>query len=184
MAKKRQKNTNKRKSVKTATVEPTNKLRREPVADGKKMFRLGVFVREKESGRPLEGVPVAAIAETNIDNKHIPLGVLASDHVGYLSFDLSHLKDIDQYERILVYLEGNKNKAHIDAKSAILSNQDLALVSLDITRSLLDSQARSTLPSFQSLSVSDYRISPNSFALNPVARLGDGTCENLLPRNF
>ena len=65
--------------------------------------RLGVLVLERDTGLPLSGVPVLAFLEMEAEEgaipPSIPLGLLASDHAGYASFDLSLLDLGDKAKR-------------------------------------------------------------------------------------
>lgn len=144
-------------------------------------IRLHVFVKERRSSVPLEGIPVIALGETSSQQK-ILLGTLASNHVGYISFDLSD-RNIDDYEHIWVYDKDGNQK--IDAKPIIVTSPDDATILLDIDKSEIQPDSpRVSLPSVQNPTISDFLKSPNSFAVNPTARLGSGGCENLIPGNF
>ncbi len=144
-------------------------------------FHLRAFVREKQTGKPIEGIPVLVSAQTK-RGPEVVLGILASNHVGYVSFDMSH-KNIKVYDHIWVYAHGGYSK--IDAKPIIDNSPEDATILLDRDKPLIDADGNNpNLPSIQNPTVDDFLTSPNSFAVNPNARLGSGTCENLLPANY
>src|SRR5215210_494340 len=51
------------------------------------------FVIDKDSGYPLPGVVIVAVAEPDAGGT-LTLGMLISDHAGYVSFDLDSLHEL------------------------------------------------------------------------------------------
>ena len=56
--------------------------------------RLAVIVLDKDSGKPLQGIPLQASVEKK-NRLQIALGTLATDHTGYLSFSLKPLQPLE-----------------------------------------------------------------------------------------
>jgi hypothetical protein len=145
--------------------------------------RLRAFVLDRKTGRPLPGVPILATVETK-DGQQIPLGVLASDHAGFVSFDLKHLAAIaDNVAQVSVHSLGD------EAKPIDISTIDQLAYGSGVIPILTDPLPvdphipRQQLPSTQGLDPGKWFISPNSFFTNPSTRLGEGGCELLLPSN-
>ena len=124
-----------------------------------------------------------------------PLGTLATDHTGYLSFDLTHVV----------------RAARMSADAPTLLSTDVSLLAYPFAKDelVIDvvEQSRFTptvvfakvtvelpnhertmegvaLPSMQSPDLEDWYLSPGSFALNPEFFVGADGCENLYPANF
>lgn len=53
------------------------------------------------SGRPVQGVPIVAVAET-ARGERVQLGVLTSDDAGYVSFGSSGLASLEEVERVTI----------------------------------------------------------------------------------
>jgi hypothetical protein len=130
------------------------------------------------------------------------LGVLATDHVGYLSYDLSRLplnvrkalsaaikaRSLDVGApldvTVAVYPAGPSG-GFFDAlaqgrvtRESIVSRFEIGMLHLpDAIRNL-------ALPAMQSPSLEDWRLSPGSFATNPSSLIGADGCESILPANL
>jgi hypothetical protein len=130
-----------------------------------------------------------------------PLGILATDHAGYLSFDLKRLPS-DVYESLVAAVEQRRQDANaipdtsvwlygmakenlrFDALAQGRFAADVILTKIEVeTPFALPFIARAAgFPAMQNPSLADWRISPASFAANPSALIGDEEgCENLLP---
>ncbi len=131
-----------------------------------------------------------------------PMGILASDHVGYLSFDLLRLPE-DVYMELNKSVKARKidikakiqttiyvypllpDKKHFDALESGRFAEDAILLKLE-----LEEFKKPTLVnnygflSIQDPDLTDWRISPGSFATNPQNLIGADGCEMILPSNF
>lgn len=148
-----------------------------------KQKRVRAFVLERKTGRPLAGIPILATAETK-GGQQIALGVLASDHAGFVSFDLKPLgATSDEVEHIWVYRLGDESN-RVDARAVNQLAPDSGVVPI-LTDPLPIGPhiPRPPLPSIQGSESDRCFVSPNSFFTNPSARLGEGGCEILLPSN-
>ena len=130
-----------------------------------------------------------------------PLGVLATDHNGYLSYDLSklpanvlaavaatiqarHLDPTAALEvTIAVYPTGLGGK-YIDAIAQGRVTSESVVARIELTKPQLPDAVRNLgLPAMQSPSLEDWRLSPGSFATNPGSLVGADGCESILPAN-
>lgn len=130
------------------------------------------------------------------------LGVLATDHVGYLSYDLSRLpltvrKALSAAIKarslnpaatldvtVAVYPTG-PGGAFFDALAQGRVTQEAIVSRFEIARlHLPDAIQNLALPAMQSPSLEDWRLSPGSFATNPGSLVGADGCESILPANL
>src|SRR6478672_9863955 len=132
-----------------------------------------------------------------------PLGVLGSDHVGYISFDLETLpaqvreavRDVanrdsatalasaDPRAQIFVYPSG-KPALRRDALQQRRFTIDAVVMRMDLgIEDVPDSIANLGLLAMQSPSITDWRLSPGSFATNPASLIGADGCESIVPAN-
>ena len=124
-----------------------------------------------------------------------PLGTLASDHAGYLSFDLSHV-----LPRLKLMLQGADPAdteigffayplGREDLKSDLLEHARLtpdaifAKLPIELPADF-DRFRRVNLPAMHVPGLEDWYLSPGSFAINPEFFIGVDGCENLFPANF
>ncbi len=143
--------------------------------------RLSALVVKRGTGRPLPGVPVHAVAE--FDGQRISLGVLASNHVGYLAFTLRGLAANSEPDHIWVFPYDSEDQ-RIDALPALQAPGEAPLVTIEADPPPLErDEMVSELPSIQDPTADDWLLSPGSFATNPTGRLGEAGCEVLLPSN-
>ncbi|GIJ46082.1 hypothetical protein Val02_29680 [Virgisporangium aliadipatigenens] len=130
-----------------------------------------------------------------------PLGILATDHAGYLSFDLTRLppgvraalhdavrtrRDTPTAPRDLtVWLYPlAAGVPPIDALEQGRFTRHAVVARLALTPPHTTAQAaRLGFPALQRPDLVDWELSPVSFAVNGAAILGDGGCETLLPAN-
>jgi hypothetical protein len=130
-----------------------------------------------------------------------PLGVLTTDHVGYVSFDLRRLRP-DVQVMLAEGIEARRNDPDAAAKLAIwiypaghagrfnvLSQARFAFDAVVARLSL----AWHTLPpslinmgpqALQNPSLTDWRLSPASFAASPKTLLGEDGCEEPRPTSL
>lgn len=138
-----------------------------------------------------------------------PMGVLATDHVGYLSFDLTRLPP-DVADALALALDARRRDpnaktdtsiwlypmaredARIDALAQMRFAHDAIVVKLELDveldpllcqPNLCESLKNLGFTSMQNPGLTDWRLSPASFATNPAALLGEDGCETLYPAN-
>ncbi len=128
-----------------------------------------------------------------------PLGTLATDHVGYLSFDLTRLPDdvrdiladaIDariaerdaELPASLTLYPSVTAAAPVDVMRQARFAQDAIVSRVEAPASKLISRGQILgMPALQAPSLTDWRLSGGSFAANPSRLIGDDDCEELLP---
>lgn len=147
------------------------------------------FVIDKDSGLPVAGVAVLGTVELE-DGRELPVGMLASDAAGYVSFDLREaIQDVSP-THVHVKVVGT------DPAEATLSC-DGGASGIDLPFLLrvhgetcackngghASSQAggRADLPAVQSPDALDWRLSPSSFTTSNPVSLGEGACQILVP---
>jgi uncharacterized membrane protein YgcG len=119
-----------------------------------------------------------------------PLGYLATDHVGYASFDLRKFPennifnagDNDKREySVFVYPMG-KEGSRLDALEQARLTKEAIFAKLEIDRPVFDLDLKAlNLPSMQKPSLVDWYFSPGSFAAKPEFLVGQDGCEQLMP---
>ncbi|MHA4151428.1 hypothetical protein [Bacillus cereus] len=130
-----------------------------------------------------------------------PLGVLTTDHVGYASFDLKRLRP-EIRQRLSEAIQMRRNNSKLIPKIELWIQpygQKKRFEVLEQARFTLDAVvACLSIPpidmpvglnniSFKSLqnpSLTDWRLSPASFAASPKTLLGADGCEELVPANL
>jgi|GEM_PF-3126842 len=139
-----------------------------------------------------------------------PLGVLATDHVGYLSFDLTRLPS-DVADAVALALDSRRRNPHVptettiwvypmareeartDALAQMRFAHDAIVVKLALDMELdpdlckpkmCDSIANLGIMAMQNPNLTDWRLSPGSFATNPGTLVGADGCELVLPSNI
>lgn len=130
-----------------------------------------------------------------------PLGVLASDHAGYLSYDLSRLpppvrqalgtalraRRLDPTAAldvtIAVYPTG-PGGTFLDALAQGRTTAGAIVSRIELARPHIpDAVQNLALPAMQNPSLDDWTLSPGSFATNPGSLIGADGCESILPAN-
>jgi hypothetical protein len=148
------------------------------------------------------GIPLAPAPTPSTTRWSCPLGVLATDHVGYLSFDLTRLP---AYARstVAAALQARRqdpaavldttitlHPASHSGPSFELIGQNRLTANAIVGRvelaqpDLPDQVANLGLPAMQNPSLADWQLSPGSFATSPGALVGADGCETLLPANL
>jgi hypothetical protein len=130
-----------------------------------------------------------------------PLGVLTTDHVGYVSFDLRRLRP-DVQVMLAEAIEARRNDPNAVLKLAIwiypyghpgkfdaLSQARFAfgavVARLSMTWNTLPPALFNMGPrALQNPSLTDWRLSPASFAASPKTLVGEDGCEHLIPSNL
>jgi hypothetical protein len=106
--------------------------------------RLAIFLKDVETGRPLVGQPLFVELEcdvryqvskqgdseykelpTSIFSYRIPLGLLATDHVGYASYDLSRLASLTDLTDLLPQKVSAADLQEANVQSQQLDQSDL-----------------------------------------------------------
>ena len=134
-----------------------------------------------------------------------PLGVLASDHVGYLSWDLTRLPTAvrDAVNGRIQGLVGAENDDNASPEASIwIYPMGLPLLRQDVLEQrrfaadavlfrleadfppLPPAVANLGVRALQNPGLADWRLSPGSFAAVPQALIGSDGCETLTPANF
>lgn len=119
-----------------------------------------------------------------------PLGMLATDHVGYLSYSLKNVprNPFPMYNNLqyAVYLYPmGKEAARIDALHQARITPDVIFAKLEIQKPVFEANLKAlNLPAMQNPDLADWYMSPGSFAALPSALIGADGCENLFPANF
>lgn len=130
-----------------------------------------------------------------------PLGILATDHVGYLSFDLARLpgdvsaavaraaalrqRDPAAPRATAIWLYPLlRDRERLDALAQGRIARDAVVVKLALDEPDLPPVVRNLgILAMQRPDLTDWRLSPASFATNPGTLVGDDGCESLLPAN-
>ena len=150
--------------------------------------RLSIAMVDLWQGTPLKGVVVAASADVAVQSAtgsnaqfSMSLGILGSDHVGYVAFDLSGLGRrlaaiqaqipagaIIQVTSLWVFPNGQIGPG-VDALSAPVSLSDVLFIRVGVDPgavALVESSV--SLPAMQSPGLSDWYLSPASFTNVPA----------------
>lgn len=120
---------------------------------------------------------------------HIPFGYLATDQVGYISFDIekaiNNFKDLQHTQisfEYWMYPHGDLNDG--------INISDLGRLTTDYifgNIKLANYQKKKPNVSYHSLQnpgLTDWYLSPSSFSINPQHFVGEDGCEKLYPANF
>jgi hypothetical protein len=125
-----------------------------------------------------------------------PLGLIATDHVGYCSFDLEPLHEmaealaippeegftIVRVVRALRLFPMGADAIDVFDLERQVRSDDAYFVPLELPRFILPQHwLEVTLPSMQTPRLTDWRLSPGSFAANPSLLIGTGGCESIQP---
>ncbi|BAY35375.1 hypothetical protein NIES2107_72870 (plasmid) [Nostoc carneum NIES-2107] len=143
---------------------------------------------------------VGAAAVRSSERKAIysyPLGYLATDHVGYASFDLTQVSSLIRSRNSnLIASEGNgvrrsyaifvypmgKEGERFDVLEQGRFTEEAIFAKLSIEKPALVHDLRIlNLPSMQKPSLIDWYFSPGSFTAHPEVLVGENGCERLLP---
>lgn len=130
-----------------------------------------------------------------------PLGVLATDHVGYVSYDLGRLpepvraaiadaiaalEDRDTLTQpatfILVHPYGCRTPFEALRQRRFTEAAVVARLEFD-PPDVSMAFANVSMPSLQNPSLTDWRLSPASFSLQPHSLIGADGCETIVPSN-
>lgn len=145
-----------------------------------------------------------AVTETPEETEAIwsePLGVLTTDHVGYASFDLTRLRPDVQVQlaraiarrvddpdatltvAIWVYPYGEKTRYEVLSQARFAFGAVVARLE-KVWHTLPPNLINMGPRALQNPSLTDWRLSPASFAASPKTLVGEGGCEELVPSNL
>lgn len=155
---------------------------------------------------------VEAVSPQGLPRMSIPLGLLGTDHVGYCSFDLRPLGTaevvdalVSAWERRFGALPEPKEPADqlvltltrlsalpfadMALREEVLDKgefaPDFAVLRIELSEADMRGRERGPpLPSMQSASIRDWRLSPGSFSFVGGTVVGEGGCETFLPTNL
>ena len=130
-----------------------------------------------------------------------PLGVLTTDHVGYVSFDLRRLRpdvqvmlaetiearrnDPDAVSKLAIWIYPAGHPGRFDALSQARFAFDAVVARLSMTWNTLPPALINMGPrALQNPSLTDWRLSPASFAASPKTLVGENGCEEMVPANL
>lgn len=130
-----------------------------------------------------------------------PLGVLTTDHVGYASFDLRRLRpdvqaalmeaietrrnDPDAVLKLAIWVYPSGHPGRFDALSQARFAFDAIVARFTMTWNTLPPALINMGPrALQNPSLTDWRLSPASFAASPKSLVGENGCEELFPANL
>jgi hypothetical protein len=130
-----------------------------------------------------------------------PLGVLTTDHVGYASFDLRRLRpevqvmlsetiearrnDPDAVSKLAIWIYPYGYAGRFDALSQSRFAFDAVVARLPMKWNTLPPALINMGPrALQNPSLTDWRLSPASFAASPKTLVGENGCEELVPANL
>jgi hypothetical protein len=130
-----------------------------------------------------------------------PLGVLTTDHVGYASFDLRRLRpevqlmvaeaiearrnDPDAVSKLAIWVYPYGYAGRFDALSQARFAFDAVVARLSMTWNTLPPALINMGPrALQNPSLTDWRLSPASFAASPKTLVGEDGCEEMVPANL
>ncbi len=151
----------------------------------KRTQRVRVFILQKDTGRPIRGIPVKVVAEL-IDEKtgtprKIPIAILQSDKQGYMSFDLGEIAHDTELRHVWLYPYNSIDLGE-DAFSVIDSKVDPALVTVNISPDQIKKDFKGpNYPSVQDADATDFQVSPESVTNTETLVLGQDGCEEIIP---
>jgi len=135
------------------------------------------------------------------DVSAVPLGVLCTDHAGYCSYDLRRLpaeaqlmlsEYIDarrggakQLPNLAIWITSYGHSGRFDVLQQARFAQDAVVARLALEWHTLPPFLINMGPrALQNPSLTDWRLSPASFAASPKTLVGEGGCEELVPANL
>lgn len=151
-----------------------------------------------ESAGPVE--TMVDVPQSTADQAFtIPLGLLASDHVGFVAFDLTRVTSmLSKFIKVQSTREGgfrglqitfqvyhnilDKNKIDVLSNAGI--SKEAIVSKVELRTADAKSQVALSLPAIQDPSLIEWQISPGSFATIPQTLIGADGCETFVPANF
>lgn len=117
------------------------------------------------------------------EREHIHLGILQSDHAGYVSFDLSPIHTAHKHISSLFVDIIGSNTQPLDVTTKWKQAHSDAALSLSIPRANTWGEKSPNLPAIRNPDVSDWNASPRSFGAQAIQVIGQDGCETLLLSN-
>ena len=154
--------------------------------------KLRMFVFNTDNGRPMPGVPIRAtigLSSSNAGEQSVDLGVLASNHAGYVSFDIRSKKTFfsrhpyvaDEITTLAVEIPLNPPFS-LDLLPHISSPLPPQLIPIPLPPEIAHHHFHSpSHNSIQNPDVDDWLVSSDSFGTSPSAMIGEDGCEIMLP---
>jgi hypothetical protein len=161
--------------------------------------KLQIFVLDRATGQAVPSVPVSLELEVvdyrndatdNSDDKQQTVrhrvGILQSDHAGYLSYDVSsYPAELERHQvsvqAVWLYPLFDESQA-VDILSNVSERDGGVLIPLKINVASLPARLPlGMFPSVPNPTAADWKVSPNSFGTQTTAIIGDDGCEVLLP---
>lgn len=174
---------------------------------------LSVFARRYDDSAVLAQLPLHARAEVRLvwgedqpaptpweASFVLPLGQVATDHVGYASFSLHRMREVGRVSQALVSIPAElvelpprvevalwvlpfgDDQLAVDAMYAGDVSLDTVALRLEIDSGSLAGRALSPpMPSMQNPGIEDWRLSPASFASTAARAVGEDGCDDFYP---
>ncbi len=151
---------------------------------------------DSENGKPMPSVPVQLLIETNSFNSNArthSAGLLASNHTGYLSFNLTKRKqqyyDVITGIHLVIPIEPpisinltEQVFASTLAQAAPSSPPPQEVLPITLPGSLADLRnSNRGLNSIEDPDIADWLLAPGSFGADALPAIGENGCEVLLP---
>ncbi|MBV1855743.1 hypothetical protein [Catellatospora tritici] len=131
---------------------------------------------------------------SDVPTTRYPLGVLATDHVGFVSFDLARLslRDVvprETHDRMQVEILAypmllEQRVVRVLDQRRIAPDAVVGKLGVPLGDAGVLQQFALDLPAMQNPGLVDWRLSPGSFAAVPQTLVGADGCESLTPANF
>jgi hypothetical protein len=161
--------------------------------------RCAVILADGATGAFISGVPMFANAQVELRapaGAHlttVPLGVLATDHVGYVSWDLEPLRlriahlVVPPTTVALLAIEvdiAGPLGERVDILTESAEGNDVLVHRHFTVPDAVHRLESGAVPAMQTPSLGDWYISPASFSYVPAEVVGQDGCEALLPSNI
>jgi hypothetical protein len=158
------------------------------------------FVVDARSGKPAGGIVVVATAEYD-DGNAVPIGTLASDAAGYVSFDVASAFNGQAPAHIRIEELGSGGAvAEVDISEGQPKQGELFVLQVASAAAgpcrgcrngspclscqeerAIGAEGQSQLPAVQSPDQLDWTLSPSSFVSDTPVIVDDGDCQKMLP---
>ena len=134
------------------------------------------FLFARSTGAAAQGC--VAVLEAELDNGlWRPVGALAADHAGYVSFSLDPLCAEGRTQVLNLRVHAANTAVEVPAHASLAAHAPAFVLLVDSS----DDTSSPSLPAIQSPDDIDREISPGSFAAAPTLLVGEGDCGNLIP---
>ncbi|KAI4214322.1 MAG: hypothetical protein LQ351_003075 [Letrouitia transgressa] len=147
---------------------------------------------------------ILRVEESALEKRQrVPMGVLATDHTGFVSFDLTRVSSLHD-ERVATFSTQvvsynnprNSHKVSLTLYHGLLQNNrvdvlatgrignDSILCIVEVPKDYKGRRPTLSLPALQNPHLIDWKVSPGSFAAVPQTMIGVDGCESFTPANF